>query len=118
MEQDGPGGAPFCDPFHLPLSLLQESVFGLQPLFGGSDMLPANETRDLSGRLLHGHSLLQSFYEASDVTVQHRRQNAAHSRSIMSHGSGRGGGSVLSHARGGAGAEGLSRFGLGSRGGQ
>lgn len=44
--------------------------------------LPTNETRELTARTVAGHGLLQSLYEASDHSVQHRRQNAHSARSV------------------------------------
>jgi hypothetical protein len=49
----------------------------------GSDFLPANETDDLSSRVAASQSLLQSFYESQDLTVQHRQHNRVHARSVM-----------------------------------
>eukprot|EP00798_Chlamydomonas_sp_ICE-L_P001264 gene1264-32612_t len=49
---------------------------------GGDDSLPRNETEDLQNRLVAGHGLLQSLYEAREVTVQHRRMQALAERSI------------------------------------
>ena len=64
---------------------LRCSVFGLpcHPTSGFADELPANETAELSQRLKHSHSLLQSLYVSSDPTVQHRQAQAAAARSIM-----------------------------------
>eukprot|EP00775_Hariotina_reticulata_P004155 gene4155-4403_t len=49
----------------------------------GSDFLPTNETDDLSSRIVASQSLLQSFYESQDVTVQHRQHNRVHARSVL-----------------------------------
>jgi hypothetical protein len=49
----------------------------------GSDFLPTNETDDLSSRVAASQSLMQSFYESQDVTVQHRQHNRAHARSVL-----------------------------------
>ena len=64
---------------------LRCSVFGLpcHPTSGFADELPANETAELSQRLKHSHSLLQSLYVSSDPSVQHRQAQAAAARSIM-----------------------------------
>lgn len=63
------------------MALLRQSVFALEHA-SASDMLPTNETEELRRRVGAGQGLLQSFYEAADETVQHRRVNAAHARSI------------------------------------
>ena len=65
---------------------LRCSVFGLRPFHptsGFADELPANETAELSERLKHSHSLLQSLYVALEPSVQHRQAQAAAARSIM-----------------------------------
>lgn len=49
----------------------------------GSDFLPMNETDDLPSRVAASQSLLQSFYESQDLTVQHRQCNRIHARSVM-----------------------------------
>lgn len=73
------------------LSQIRASAYGGNPAFtsslasggAGSDFLPTNETEDLSARVAVGHSLLQSYYESQDMTVQHRYQNRIHARSAM-----------------------------------
>ena len=87
-------------------SLLCCSVFGLPSHAPASvDELPSNETFELSRRLVLGHSLLQSLYEASDLSVQHRQAQAAAARSIMhTRGGGGGGGGPASGQRPGGGS--------------
>ena len=64
---------------------LRCSVFGLpsHPAAGFADELPTNETVELSRKLNHAHSLLQSLYVSMDPSVQHRQAQAAAARSIM-----------------------------------
>ena len=66
-------------------SVLRCSLFGLPPHMAAppADELPSNETAELTRRLVQGHCLLQSYYEGSDPSVQHRMAQAAASRSIM-----------------------------------
>ncbi len=95
VQQPQSGIPPAFGPLHQAQasesSLLRCSVFDMLPAvgFGGSlimaasvDELPTNETEELSRRLVSGHRLLQSLYEASDATVQHRQAQAAASKSI------------------------------------
>lgn len=46
--------------------------------------LPVNETEEWDRRVTVGQSMLQSFYEEHDDTVQHHRQHRFHSRMVMS----------------------------------
>ena len=97
------GGLPAADA-DVDSSLLRCSVFGMPSHASASvDELPSNETFELSRRLVLGHSLLQSLYEASDLSVQHRQAQAAAARSIM-HTRGGGGGQASGQRPGGGSA--------------
>jgi hypothetical protein len=75
LQQQHPGNCSMA--LHaLGASLMAQSA-------AGSDFLPANETDDLSSRVAASQSLLQSFYESQDLTVQHRQHNRIHARSVM-----------------------------------
>jgi hypothetical protein len=95
MYPGGPSAAAALSQLHLPHALQQQHPgncsMALHALgaslmaqsAAGSDFLPANETDDLSSRVAASQSLLQSFYESQDLTVQHRQHNRVHARSVM-----------------------------------
>ncbi|GAX83721.1 hypothetical protein CEUSTIGMA_g11146.t1 [Chlamydomonas eustigma] len=99
QQQEGHPRSMFAEDGSSSSSILRCSVFGLLPFpyhpnweavddsshhtVVLADELPPNETLELSRRLSVGHCLLQSLYEASDTTVQHRHAQAEASRSMF-----------------------------------
>ena len=67
-----------CSLFGPPSYMGMAAMAGIQ-----ADELPSNETAELTRRLVQGHCMLQSFYEAAEPSVQHRKTQAAAARNIM-----------------------------------